>query len=54
MTQASSGKETTNVTLRFDRALTEAEIEELRTKTDAIEAKAGDGGHHDHDHPKAF
>jgi hypothetical protein len=49
MAEASTGGETTYVTLRFDRALTESEIEQLRTKTDAIEALFGGGHHHDHD-----
>lgn len=38
------------VTLRFNRKLTQDEIESLKSTVDAIEVLAGDG-HHDHDHP---
>lgn len=46
----SDAPQPTSVTLRFDRNLSEAEIEDLKQKTDAIEALAADGEHHDHDH----
>jgi hypothetical protein len=40
----------TIVTLRFDRQLSDSEIEALKQTTDAIEAQADGGEHHDHDH----
>ena len=40
----------TRVTLSFDRKLSDAEVEELKQKTDAVEAaKAEPTHHHDHD-----
>jgi hypothetical protein len=48
----STPEEVTHVTLSFNRKLSDEEIEALRLKTDAVEALAASGGHHDHDHPK--
>ena len=47
----SQPKPDTHVTLRFNRQLTAAEIEELKAKTDAVEVRQAADGHHDHDHP---
>jgi hypothetical protein len=45
-------KKVTHVTLTFDRDLTEEEIKQMQLQHNAVSAKAGNGGHHDHDHPK--
>jgi hypothetical protein len=52
MSQADAPKPeiVSHVTLRFNRKLTAAEIEQLKQTADAVEALEGDG-HHDHDHP---
>ena len=47
----SQPKPDTHVTLRFNRQLTPAEIDELKAKTDAVEVRQAADGHHDHDHP---
>jgi hypothetical protein len=45
-------KKPTHVTLTFDRPITDEEVKQMQLQHKAISAAKGDGGHHDHDHPK--